>query len=183
MNQSACFYSVASNDFLTIQKSQDKNLDLAPYIKASCILEGTFMGLEFTMVKGRNEETTSLIEEIFNPSESYGGADFSDIDIDKIDPEELEAMVMNDASIYFLAPGTISEISEALDSVTETEIAANYDAFELNENDVYPGVWQTEEANSLTFNRQHIVKDFCSLKDFLKKAKTERDFIITYMGD
>jgi hypothetical protein len=182
MSQSASFYSIAADDFLMIEKSGDKDLDLTPFIKAQCTLEGTAMGLEFTLVKDLDEESVILIEEIFNPSESFGGADFSEVDIDTIDPEVLETMVMNDSSVYYLPPEVIHRISELLDKITEADIAMNYNPAALTENDIYPGLWHMDEGDTRGFNSQHLIKDYIALKTFLKNAAAEKDYVITYVG-
>ena len=180
MSQSASFYSIAPSDFLVIQNSDDKELDIAPFVKAYFTLEESFMALEFTIVKGQDEEAVSLLEEIFNPSSSFGGTDFSDIDIDTIDPERLEAMVMDDASVYYLAPDTITAISAILNKISESDIVANYDAAALNDNDIYPGKWNNDSSSDHRYNMLYIRDNFNELKSFFSKAAGEKDYIITY---
>jgi hypothetical protein len=181
MSQSSSFYSIAPDDFFAIAKSEDKDLDLTPFIKAYCTLEGSAMGLEFTLVKGLDEESLVLIEEIFNPSQSFGGADFSHIDIDTIDPEALESMIMDDASVYYLTPATVGSIAALLENINESTIATNYNAGDLNDNDIYPGMWYTDESASPAYNKQHLIKDYTLLKTFLQNAAAEKDYIITYV--
>jgi hypothetical protein len=181
MSQSAFFYSVAPADFNTIQQSENKELDIAPYVKSYCTLDESYMALEFTLIKDLEEEDILLVEEIFNPASSFGGSDFSDIDIDNIDPQALEAMVMNDSSIYFLPPDTISEIAVLLDRISSDTIAANYDATALNENDIFPSRWHNDSNGESLYNAAHLQKSYAELKSFFSSVAFEKDYILTYM--
>jgi hypothetical protein len=156
MSQSASFYSIAAKDFNIIQQSEDKELDIAPFVKSYCTLDDSYMALEFTLVINQPEEGIATLEEIFNPAASFGGSDFSNIDIDSIDPAAFETMIMNDASVYYLSPETINDIVALLDQITEDDILSNYNASALNENDIYPGKWHNTESNELPYNGTHL---------------------------
>ena len=181
MNQSISFYSIAAFDFDKIRQSENKELDIAPFVKSYCTLDESYMGLEFTLINNLQEEDVFLIEEIFNPASSFGGSDFSDIDIDTIDPQVLETMVMNDASVYYLSPETIGEISGLLSRINEETIVANYDAAALNENDIFPVKWHNDNRPDLQYNAAHLQKTFDELKSFFTSASLEKYFILTYI--
>ena len=181
MSQSASFYSIANADFNTIEQSEDKELDIAPFVKDYCTLDGSYMALEFTLVSGQDEEAITFIEEIFNPTESFGGSDFSDIDIDNIDPQALEAMVMNDASVYYLPPEKISGITQVLENIDDNFIAANYDPVALNDNDIYPAKWHNDSNPELQYNAAHLQKNLRELKSFFQKAALAKDYVLTYI--
>jgi hypothetical protein len=181
MSQSASFYSVAEIDFNIIQQSENKELDIAPFVKAYCTLDESYMALEFTLVNNLQEEDTLLIEEIFNPASSFGGSDFSDVDIDNIDPQVLEAMVLNDASVYYISPETVAEITGLLSRINEETIAANYDAVALNENDIFPVKWHNDNNSDLKYNVAHLQKTYRELKSFFAAASLEKDYVLTYI--
>lgn len=181
MNQSASFYSIATTDFETIRQSEDKEIDIAPYVKAYCTLDDSYMALEFTLVVNQSEEATMLIEEIFNPSASFGGSDFGNIDIDNIDPEVFEAMVMDDSSVYYLAPGTVNQALAVLHTISEAAILNNYDAAALNENDIFPGKWHSDNNPELPYNAIHLQKTFAELETFLTTAADNNQYVFTYL--
>ncbi|MES2648058.1 MAG: DUF1877 family protein [Bacteroidota bacterium] len=181
MSQSASFYSIADKDFKIIQQSEDSELDIAPYVTSYCTLDDSYMALEFTLVTNQTEDAIIILEEIFNPAASFGGSDFSGIDIDSIDPIAFETMIMNDASVYYLSPETIDSIVVLLDQISTDDILSNYNATALNENDIYPGKWHNDESAGLLYNGSHLQKSYNELKSFFQIAADKKDYILTFL--
>ena len=70
MSQSATLYSISAESFALIEKANGKKVQPAEYATRSVTFQGTFMGLEFILLKDQDKSSTSLIEEIFNPKKN-----------------------------------------------------------------------------------------------------------------
>ena len=177
MSQSATLYQVPNTIFAQLKNSYslDEGIDLLPFFKNHVTFQGSFMALEYVLSKGQNVATTMLVKEIFNPTKILGAEDF-----EHLKDEEKGNLYEN--MLPYLDAGTISEIAALLNSVSESDIRLSYDPEELNNNDIYPGLWQNDVAPDIGFNRKDFLNDFLELKNVFLQANTERNVIIVLVG-
>ncbi|RYF80317.1 MAG: DUF1877 family protein, partial [Chitinophagaceae bacterium] len=56
-----------------------------------------------------------------------------------------------------------------------------YNAAELNEDQVYPGCWQADDAPEVAFNKRQIVEDFLRLQAFFREAAENENYVLSYV--
>jgi hypothetical protein len=83
MSQSATLYRISKDTFDQISKShKEKPFDWSAS-KSYLTLQGSFMGLEYVLSKGRETSIAKLVNELFNPRQSLGKEEF-----EALTPEE-----------------------------------------------------------------------------------------------
>jgi hypothetical protein len=143
--------------------------------KSDATFEKSFCGLEFVLAKGESEATAKLLAEIFNPRQCLGSFDS--------DPERFaEAFDEGRLPIQFLDPSFIREAHAALERITEADIRSRFDADELNREEIYPEVWQSNDSPEFGYNPRHLVAEFAQLKAIIGDAAREKDFILVFGG-
>ena len=182
MSQSTTFYRITESSFQSISDSDGINFNPIKESKEYCTLERSFMGIEYVLSKAVEPENISLIHEIFQPANCIGGYDLSEYDIDKIDPTQLESLVMNDSSIYYLTSDQVKEAHAVLSSLKESVIQNNYEPEEMNRKGIYPGVWHRDNSQDQAFNERDIIEGFWDLKTFFERASAENDYVLCYIG-
>ncbi len=68
------------------------------------------------------------------------------------------------------------EINLALQVITEESIKENYDGKKMNQDGVYPEVWEEEESMN------YLIENFNLLKDFYTKAANENEAVIVFVN-
>lgn len=139
--------------------------------------QGSFLGLEYVLCKGKDSETIDMILEIFNPQQQLIGKDFDNFSVD-----ERFDFYMNSRFASYLDKLEVSRIHELLDSFSESDITAVYNAQELNDKNIYPEVWHNGNSSEQAFNQRHIVEDFNQLKLLLAQANKDKDYIFISVG-
>lgn len=177
MSQSATFYSISSVIFGDLEQSNgEKNFDPS---NASdyCTCQGTFMAIEYILSKGQNKKIAELMQKLFNPPNAIG----SEL-LDNLSMEEQFEFYESGRLIPYLDPHTILEINEYFNTVTENYLQDSYDAKELNNNGIYPNVWQTENKKNEAFNLNHLTEDFNGLKSILNLSAKEGNYLLVFVG-
>ena len=178
MSQSATLYRISRDTFKRFAKSDNKQqFDIVSISKSYSTFQGSFVGLEYILSKGQDISTTEFINQIFNPKQSLGGQD-----IESLTPEEQFELHESENFIPYLDTATISNINDLLNKVSKTEIHSKYDAEELNQNEIYPSIWHTDNSPDQIFNERQILEDLAELKTIFKQANDDEDYILVFIG-
>jgi hypothetical protein len=179
MGQSATLYRIDIKNILKLIEDTD-SFDLAVSNKEYVTFEKSFEGLRFLLSKDKSGEEDELIHQIFYPESHAGEAiDFEEIDIDDI-PENFD---WSSNAVYYNEPAVVKAISDFLNTISEQQFAALFDADELNQNDVYPGsVWNNNTDPAIVFNPRHMIQEFARLKAFYSAASHAGDNVIAIIA-
>lgn len=177
MSQSATLYRISENTFKQLDKTSNRQKLEIDSAKSYSIFHGTFMGLEYILSKGQDNSITELVNEIFNPKKSLGEQEF-----ENLSPEEQFEFYESGLLIPYLDTITISKLNDFLATISQADFSSKYDAIELNDNGIYPEVWQNDNSTDQAYNLQHILEDFQELKKIIKQANAENDYIVVFVG-
>lgn len=118
MSQPAGLYSISKTTFKQLENAGNQRwFDIAS-AKNHATFQGTFMGLEFILSKGRDSSAVAQVEEIFNPKQSLG-----ERESENLTHEEQFKYYENVALIRYLNMETITKLNEFLYNVSEADIA------------------------------------------------------------
>lgn len=178
MGQAASLYSVTEARFQ--QLVVDSSFAGAADANESVGFDQTFQGLTYTLSKNQPIEIVALMEQLFEPTTFLG----SDIDWSEVDWDQEGELVLEQeaARIYYHPPTTVAAIARFLTSVTEQDFLAAFDPEEMNQQRVYPSVWNRRNAPDEAFNAQHIVQEFHRLKLFFTAINTGATYCLVYVG-
>ena len=179
MGQSATLYRIAKNDFSKVQDNPD-DFGLFKIKKSYETFEKTHEGLRFVLSKGRDENASELIEQIFYPKAFVGEQiDYSAVDFDNL-PEDVDLLK---EPVYYNEPTVVNAISSLLDKITVDDFQKSFDPDELNEQEIYPGgAWNTRTEADYAFNVRDMTNEFVRLQAFFKSANEDGDYILSYVG-
>jgi len=177
MSQAATLYRISADTFLKLVNSDNNPQFDTASAKDHAIFQGSFMGLEFVLSKGKDDSTTELIREVFNPRLSLGEQDFNSLTFE----EQLE-FYESGGTISYLDTSSISKLNAFLEQVSETDIQSNYDAIELNDNGIYPEVWHNDSSSDQGYNLRHILDDLKELNAIVNHANNQGDYILVFVG-
>ena len=151
MGQSATLYRISQDEFDQLRKEPTSfKMEMTLGHKT---FEQNFEGLIFLLTKVSSSAMHALIHEIFYPSESLGKSPgFEQSDFDPLADD-----FFFDESISYLNREKILATKFFLDGVDEHQLLSTYNAKELNDNGIYPGVWHNDESADQAFNRRHAV--------------------------
>jgi Domain of unknown function (DUF1877) len=182
MSSSATLYRISNETFSILEQMDDRS-HFVPYENAKSYI--TFdppilTCLEFILSINQDEITKDLISTICAPIFAFGNIDFSTM----TDEQKLDFFLNTDLSsiVSYLDKKTVSSISKLLNSQTEQSVVQNYDADELNSNNVYPCIWRNDYSFDYAFNIRQVLEGFGRLKSFFQKAHDEKDYILVYIG-
>jgi hypothetical protein len=177
MSQSATLYRVSQDFFEQLNNQGHKQKFDVDAAKSYSVFQGSFMALEFILSKGQDKSIAELVNEMFFPKQSIG-----DQQIDSLTPEEQFEFYESGFFIPYLDISTISKLNNFIANISQTDIGSRYDAKELNDNGIYPGVWHNDDSPDQAYNERHILEDFNELKSIIKQADTEKDYILVFVG-
>jgi hypothetical protein len=143
MSQSATLYRISEDTFEQLKSSDSARRFKTSSAKNYTTFQGSFMGLEYVLSKGQDQQITELMGEIFNPKEHLGGGDF-----ENLTHEEQFKLYESGSIIPYLSIATVAKINDLLNQVTQANFEANYNANELNKNGIYPCVWHNDNSLS-----------------------------------
>lgn len=177
MSQSATLYRISQGTFIQLENlGNDTSFDMSS--ANSCVtFEGSFLGLTYVLSKNRNDLDQELINGIFNPAKLLGAEN-----VESLPFEDQFELYDSEGLIQYQDPLMISSINRLLNGVSETDFGLNYDAKELNDNEVYPYVWHNDNSADKIFNKRHLLEEFIELKSFLLQAEKEQDYILVFVG-
>lgn len=176
MSQSITLYRVSQENFEAMRANPEGTVILN-ISKDNLVFPQTFEGLKFILSKDQDEETISLLEQLFYPESAIS----KEIDLDSIetlsDDPNLES-----TEIYYNDTTEVSDMHAFLSNISVEQFHQLYDAQELNEKGVYPyNVWIEEGEPDRAFTREHLAREFADLKEFIAAAKTENDYVLSYV--
>jgi hypothetical protein len=117
--------------------------------------------------------------QIFHPV-NYTG---EEINFDNLDMENLpEDFNFESNAVYYNDPGKITEIATFLDTISIDKLKELFNADELNEQGIYPVLWNMETKEDIAFNINHMTQEFAEMKAFFSKAKEEGDYVLSFVG-
>ncbi len=177
MSQSATFYSISQKTFDQLEKLGDEQPFHPAIAKDYLTFQGSFMGFEYVLSKGKDDSTTEIINELFNPKKFLGRRNTEDMIA-----EEQFNLYEGGNLIPYLDPVTISRVDDFLDMISAADVQSNYDADELNRNGIYPELWHNDNSPNQVFNERQLSGDLSALKIFIKLAKKERNIILVFIG-
>jgi hypothetical protein len=177
MSESATFYRISKETFDKLKLSDNPPMFDISLAKNYITFQGSFMGLEYLLKKGQNDQTKELISEIFTPNDTLGGDDF-----ENLTPEELFEFYESESLIPYLDNYKVVEINRFLNQITEADLQINYNSDELNENGIYPQVWHNDNAPDKVFNLRHLLDDLEELKTIFNQASTDQDYLFVFVG-
>ncbi|GAB2843265.1 DUF1877 family protein [Ferruginibacter profundus] len=177
MSQSATLYRISQDTFKQLDKPDNKQKFDINSAKSYSIFQGSFMALEYILSKGQSNSTTELVNEIFNPTHSLGEHFF-----ESLTPEEQFEFYESGLFIQYLDKSTISQLNVLIAKISSLEISSKYNAKELNNNGIYPRVWHNDNSPDQAYNERHILEDFEELKNIIKQADAEQDYIFVFVG-
>ncbi|RFM33468.1 DUF1877 family protein [Chitinophaga silvisoli] len=174
MSQSITLYRVSQENFEAM-KANPAGTVILNISKENLVFPQTFEGLKFILSKEQDEETVSLLEQIFYP-ESYISKEI-DLDTQETLSEDLD---FENTAIYYNDKAEVANMHAFLSNISVEQFHQLYDAKELNENGVYPyNVWIEEGEPDRAFTRKHLAQEFADLKEFIAAAKTDNDYVLS----
>lgn len=177
MGQAATLYRVSPATFKQLENIDDNRPFDASSAKDYFTFDGSSTALEYILSKQQETITASLVSEIFNPSQSLGSETF-----ETLLPEEQFEFYENSKWIPFIDPLTVSKLDAFFKEISTDKIQAMYNAEELNENSIYPEIWHNDNSDDLAFNRKHLTDDFIQLKEMIKHANEDGDYVLFFVG-
>ena len=179
MGQTAALFCLTAQDF------QQLNADPAAFDWAQPQLDGesfnkTFEGLRFVLAKGRDTETTALVEQIFEPLSFVG----KEIDYEAIDWDEVGGDFPFDAQpTYYNPPKVVDAIAAFLATVTDEGFRQAFDPEELNQAEVYPGrIWNRETAPNIGYNERAMLAELQLLRNFFARIQQRGNYCVCFVG-
>lgn len=152
-------------------------MDLSSCAKNYATVQQSFMGIEFILAKGQDNETVELANELFYPKQQLGGQEF-----ETMTPEEQFEFYESGNFMPYLDTPKIIKINEVLKKVSEADIDSRYDAEELNKNGIYPEVWHNDNSFDKAFNKRHIIEGITELKTIFQQAQQDKDYMLIFVG-
>ena len=177
MSQSATLYRVSEDTFKQLEQLGNKRRLNTDSTKSYTTFQGSFMGLEFILSKGQDPLAAELINQIFNPKQSLGEQEFGNLT-----PEEQFEYYESGSLIPYLERDTISKLDDFLTEVSDAYIHLNYDAQEFNDNGIYPEVWHNDNSPNQGYNERELLENLTELKNIIREAKQEKDYILVFVG-
>ena len=179
MGQSATLYSISKYDFSKVQVNPD-DFEVFKIRKSYETFEKTYEGLQFVLLKGRDENASELIQQIFYPKAFVGEPfDYPSADFDNL-PDDVYLLK---EPFYYNEPSIVNAISSLLDNITVDHFQKNFDPDELNVKNIYPsGVWNKKTDPEYAFTVRDMTKEFVRLKEFSKSANEQGEYILSYVG-
>lgn len=175
MSQISTIYRVSKEEFKSLENSGTRNeTNLEEISKEFYDFNGSFLGLEYLLTKLNNDE---IILEIFNFKNSLGQDEY-----DKLDFEQQFEYYESGKLIPYLNQTVIKKLNIIFDGISEDKFSKNYNADELNANDIYPNVWNNDNSEDRLYNLRQLLEDFKSLKKILKNAHNENDYLLNLIG-
>ena len=175
MSQISTIYRISETEFENLKDSQNRDkVNLEKISKESYDFNGSFLGLEYILTKISNNE---VILEIFNSTNSLGQEEYENLDF-----EEQFEYYESGKLIPYLNPDIIGKLNKIFDQISEEELSKNYNAEELNANDIYPSVWNNDNSENKVYNLRQLVEDFKYLKKIIKNSYTENDYLLNLIG-
>lgn len=176
MSISTNLYQINGLAFSELQKNHE-NYQIAFDEDNSSVFEQNFEGLQFLFARYYSENLPDEINLLFNPVDVIGEeVDYSAINWDDIDgfPES--------SAIYYVKPSDIEKIFRTLQKIDKAGLLGFYNAEEFNQNDIYPGVWHTDESSDKAFNKGHLSEGFDLLYKTISKAAKNNNYILYFTG-
>jgi hypothetical protein len=178
MSQSATLYTIAKLDFPKLLENP-ANFGLLDLKKEYVSFQKTHEGFCFILSKGQNPASAELVKQIFYPPTYVG----EEINFENLDLEDLpEDFNFESSAVYYNDPGKVTDINTFLDTINIENFKELFNADELNEQGVYPILWNTETGEDVAFNVRHMAKEFLEMKKFFSKAKEEGDYVLSFVG-
>lgn len=160
---------------IIVQKLREEPLDFS-YKMSESVQEfnKNFDGLIFVLKKVTDQDQHNLLEEIFYPQESL--TNLAEIEFSPNDMENFESW---EDPIFWINSQKVIEINELLEKVSKRDLLGNYDAEELNQNQIYPSIWHYDERVNKCFNKRDIEKGFENLcKIFGNSVKNNNSILV-----
>jgi hypothetical protein len=143
------------------------------------VFDQNFDGILFVLQKTVPVKHKELILEVFYSTDSIGESiDFDSIDFDNIKDES----IFQETLISYLLPQKVKLLSEILNKIDREYFLSQYDSVELNDNKIYPTVWNDDKMENSAFNRKHIEEGFDSLKSLFNDSAKHESYILSFMG-
>jgi len=177
MSQSVTLYRILKTDFEENRSDQQQLISLA---KGFATFEQSFLGLDFVLKKGEDDSTQKVLDEIFNPVST--GENGTEPNFDNLNDEELDDLFLEENLFSHLPTDKVRAINSKLEKLTKEDIAARFNPEELNENDIYPSVWHSDNSPEQAFNSKHILEDFEQLKSLFSQASEKKEYILQFIG-
>ena len=178
MGQIATLYRIDKTDFSKVLVHPE-NFGLSNLDKGSVTFQKTFNGFCFVLSKGQNKATAELIQQIFYPV-TYAG---EQVDLENLELEDLpDDFNFEGSAVYYNDPDKVTAIASFLDTIPVEKLKELFNADELNEQGVYPTLWNIETREDVAFNIDHMTKEFEEMKAFFSKAKEEGDYVLSFVG-
>ena len=179
MSQSATLYRITAERFRMIEKMEARHIKPSELAESYVTFMGSFMGLEATVSKALPDADRELIGEIFNPMHYIGP---NDTNIFNLDSDEEEQFWEMESAAGYLAPNKVKKVAALLSNISESGVAENYNADELNADGIYPSCWHNDDASDKALNKRQILEDFRMLNDFFQTAAKEDNYVLSYVG-
>ena len=186
MGQSLSLYKVSRQDFENVIADKTNVPKLPSLSYDSTFIDKSFQGLEYVMKKCVTEDKYQLISELFYPNNSISDRDY-DLDeneIDNLSEEEYNNYFswLEKGFFLYLTPLKVKELDSLLATINTIAFSDNFNADEMNEQNIYPWNWNNDTAEDSAFNKRHLTEDFVTVKDFFEKAVLEDCYIISSVG-
>lgn len=176
MSQSITLYRVSQENF-EVMKANPGGTVILNISKDNLVFPQTFEGLKFILSKEQDEETISLLEQIFYPETFIS----KEIELDTMETLS-DDLDLESTAIYYNDTAGVANMHAFLSNISVEQFHDLYDAKELNENGVYPqNVWIEDGAPDRAFTRKHLAREFADLKAFIAAAKTDNDYVLSYV--
>ena len=178
MSQSTTIYSISKKLFEELKNSENRSeLKIYNTTKNYHTFQNSFMGIEFVIKKNKTEQDKNILNQIFNPTEFLGDFDFENSDI-----EEMLDFMESGNYFPYLCSEKLIEIDKILTEITELDIRNNYNANELNENEIYPNLWNNESDKGESCDVNLLIEDFIKLKNIIKEARSTENYLLICSG-
>ena len=178
MSQNASLFSIEEKTFHKL-KDERGTKELVHLSNEHVTFHQTHEGLTFVLSKGQTEDLLDLVTEIFYPLLSFGkSVELETIDTISIDEDDLDT----NEPVFYHSARKVTQISKLLNTIDEETFLVNFDADEMNSEDVYPGTWNSNANGRSPFNQVHLAEDFRKLKLFFEQAAGEGCYILVFIN-
>ncbi|PMD90214.1 hypothetical protein BWI97_24210 [Siphonobacter sp. BAB-5405] len=183
MGQSLSLYTLDTSNFEQLHASKGQDKAAMAEAKFSLLLQKTFMGLEYVLLKGRSEDEKEILQWLFTPDQFITPYDFKNVDPESLSDEETaDYWDAVERMIPYLSPDQIKTIHQVLQTIPVDHIRQNFNAQELNEENIYPWAWADSDDPNVAYTARELSENLEGLKATFQQADEQQAYILCYIG-
>jgi hypothetical protein len=175
MGMSLNLYICSKESFNEIKKEimNSTEINYLNYAVKSNYFEKTYQGLEYVLIKMFGD----IMRPIFNPTHSIGSINFKSDSYKNLSFDERVQVYINTQQASYLTPDEIDTIWNHIKDRNENDIDKYYNAVEMNNNKIYPEIWEEEYVEGHYPNAETIKNEYIKLKEIIFNAMGNDQYI------